>query len=147
MSSPQPERIVSRSPEDTHRLAARLRTRLGPGSVLALHGELGSGKTCLVQGLARALGVAAPVGSPTFTLVNEYPGSLPLYHVDLYRIRTPQEALALGLDDYLYGTGITAIEWAERVQDLLPPHTVHVELQAGAAPDERIITVHGGGAA
>jgi len=147
MSPPEPETCVSRSPEDTHRFAARLAGRLGPGAVLALHGELGAGKTCLVQGLARALGVTAPVGSPTFTLINEHPGRLPLYHIDLYRIRSPREALALGLDDYLYGDGVAAIEWAERVADLLPPHTLHIRLEPGAAPDERLITVSGGGPA
>ena len=94
-------RIVTKSPAGTHRAARSLLRGLGPGSVIALHGELGSGKTCFVQGLARALGIAEPVASPTFTLVHEYRGRLSLYHVDLYRIAGPREAQNLGLDEYL----------------------------------------------
>jgi tRNA threonylcarbamoyladenosine biosynthesis protein TsaE len=130
-------------PEDTFRLAADLARKLKPGSVLALHGELGSGKTTLVQGLARALGIERPVSSPTFTLINEYRGSCPLFHIDLYRIRDSGEALELGLDEYLYGDGITAIEWAERIAELLPPGTVHVRLEAGEQQDVRLITIVG----
>ncbi len=138
------EPIVTRSPEETHRFAAELLKTLGPGSVLALHGELGAGKTCLVQGLARALGITRAVGSPTFTLINEYPGPLPLYHIDLYRISGPDEALALGLDEYLLGAGIVAIEWAERVAPLLPPATIHIQLTPGCTQDERLIRVRQG---
>lgn len=145
--SPSPERRwISKSPEDTFRLAADLARELPRGAVLALHGELGAGKTTLVQGLARALGIDRPVGSPTFTLINEYPGPVPLYHIDLYRIRDSAEALGLGLEEYLNGNGITAIEWAERIPDLLPEETWHVRLEAGAEEDERLITISGGAA-
>ena len=136
-------RIVTRSPEETQALAASLARELGPGSVLALHGELGSGKTCFVQGLAMGLGVTEPVNSPTYTLVNEYRGSLPLYHVDLYRIRQPSEVLSLGLDEYLYGDGVVAVEWAERAESLLPAGCRHVTFEPGSSPDERVITVRG----
>jgi len=136
----------SRGPADTQRIAAGLLDLLGPGSVLALHGELGSGKTCFVQGLARAMGIGRPVNSPTFTVVNQYAGSLPLYHVDLYRIRNEQEALVLGLDEYVHGDGITAIEWAERVRGLLPASAFHLFFETGDRPDERLITVRQGGA-
>ena len=112
--------VTTTSPEETHRVAADLLKGLGPGTVLALHGELGAGKTCFVQGLAQALGVKRAVGSPTFTLINEYPGPLPLYHIDLYRIGGVNEAFGLGLEEYLESEGITAIEWAERVAELLP---------------------------
>jgi len=139
-----PERHwISRSPEDTFRLAADLARELPPGAVLALHGELGAGKTTLVQGLARALGIDRPVGSPTYTLINQYPGPCPLYHVDLYRVKDSTEALGLGLDEYLYGNGITAIEWAERMADLLPENTLHVRLEPGDDPEERLITLSG----
>ena len=137
-------RWISRNPEDTFRVAADLARELRPGDVLALHGELGSGKTTLVQGLARALGIERPVNSPTFTLINEYRGSCPLFHIDLYRVRGSAEAMDLGLDEYLFGNGITAIEWAERITELLPPGTVHVRLEAGKQPDERLITIQGG---
>ncbi|HRZ11626.1 MAG TPA: tRNA (adenosine(37)-N6)-threonylcarbamoyltransferase complex ATPase subunit type 1 TsaE [Kiritimatiellia bacterium] len=143
--SPSPERRwISRSPEETFRLAADLARELPRGAVLALHGELGAGKTAFVQGLARALGIDRPVSSPTFTLINEYPGPIPLYHIDLYRIRDSADALGLGLDEYLHGNGITAIEWAERIADLLPPDALHVRLQPGEEMNERLISVSGG---
>ena len=135
---------ISRSPEDTHRLAAELLTDLRAGSILALHGELGSGKTCFVQGLAKALGIDRAVNSPTFAIVNEYPGHPPLYHMDLYRIHSAAEALDLGLDEYLHGRGITAIEWAERVSGLLPPTTLHIRFEPGNEQDERVITIRKG---
>jgi tRNA threonylcarbamoyladenosine biosynthesis protein TsaE len=135
------EQISTNSPEETHRVARNLLATLKPGAVLALHGELGAGKTCFVQGLARALGVHRAVTSPTFTLINEYAAPLRLYHIDLYRIHSPQEALGLGLDEYVHGDGITAIEWAERVAELLPPHTIHIRFRPGARPDERTIEI------
>ncbi|MBP7828842.1 MAG: tRNA (adenosine(37)-N6)-threonylcarbamoyltransferase complex ATPase subunit type 1 TsaE [Kiritimatiellae bacterium] len=142
--NPPARQWISKGPEDTFRLAADLLRELTPGSVLALHGELGAGKTTFVQGLALALGIERPVGSPTFTLINEYPGALPLYHIDLYRVRNSSEALGLGLDEYLYGRGIVAIEWAERIADLLPADTLHMRFQPGETEDERFITLSGG---
>lgn len=108
---------------------------------MALHGDLGSGKTCFVQGLAESLGVTTPVTSPTFTIACEYPGAVPLYHVDLYRLDGADEALRAGLDEYLQGDGITVIEWAERAAALLPADTIHVRFTAGEAPDERLIEI------
>lgn len=140
------EEVVTRGPEETRRLAGDLLKTLGPGAVLALHGELGAGKTCFVQGLARALGVSRAVTSPTFTLINEYAGTTRLYHVDLYRVANAAEALALGLDEYVHGEGITAIEWAERVQELLPSSTVHIYMEAGEKPDERVLRIRKGAA-
>ncbi|MBM4143849.1 MAG: tRNA (adenosine(37)-N6)-threonylcarbamoyltransferase complex ATPase subunit type 1 TsaE [Lentisphaerae bacterium] len=134
-------RIVSRSIAQTRAAAARLVRRLRGPAVIALHGDLGSGKTCFVQGLARALGVAAAVTSPTFTLVNEYRGKRPLYHIDLYRIRHPNELFGIGFEEYLESDGITAIEWAERAGDLLPASAIHVRLTARAKPCEREICI------
>lgn len=125
----------------TERLAARLAESLRAGDVLALHGDLGAGKTCFIRGLARGLGVDRHVHSPTFTLINEYPGRLRLLHMDLYRIEAGAALDALDLDDYLFGDGVCAIEWAERITPLLPPDTLHVTLQTGTAPDERTITI------
>ncbi len=138
--------VTVHGPGETHALAAKLGGELKPGAVLALHGELGSGKTCFVQGLARALGFERPVSSPTFTLVNEYETpACTLHHVDLYRISGSREALSLGLDEYLHGDGITAIEWAERAEELLPPHTIHIEFQTGHTQDERILRIYSEG--
>jgi tRNA threonylcarbamoyladenosine biosynthesis protein TsaE len=133
--------IISRRPAQTREFAAGLARTLEPGSVLALYGNLGAGKTCFVQGLAEGLEVVDAVSSPTFTLINEYRGRLPLYHIDLYRISDPDEAFDFGLDEYLFGDGITAIEWAEHVESLLPDCTIRIRLQPGRTPDQRVITV------
>ena len=127
--------VVTRSPAETRRLAADLLPRLAPGAVLALHGDLGTGKTCFAQGLAAALGVTQPVNSPTFTLIREYAGTQPIYHVDLYRLRGAEDALGLGLEEYFNGRGITVIEWAERAAGLLPPGAWHITFRVGAQPD------------
>lgn len=132
-------RFVSKSPADTGIAGYNLARQLKAGAVLAFYGGLGAGKTCFIQGLARGLGVETTVNSPTFTLINEYRGDLTLYHIDLYRITSADEALALGLDECIYGTGITAIEWAEHIEDLLPKGTIRIRLEEGTERNERII--------
>ena len=115
---------ISHSPAETIALARTLAATLRRGAVLALSGDLGAGKTHFVKGLAAGLGTAASVTSPTFTLLHEYPGGrLPLYHFDFYRLDDADEALRIGLDEYLDGDGICVIEWAEKFRALLPPHT------------------------
>jgi tRNA threonylcarbamoyladenosine biosynthesis protein TsaE len=109
------------------------------GEIFALHGVLGAGKTQLVKGLARGLGFEGDVTSPTFTLIHEYLGGrLPLYHIDLYRIRSEKEAVDLGIEEYLPSEGITVIEWPDRIPSLLPPQTRHWELQV-VSLTERVI--------
>lgn len=133
--------VETKSAAETQALAAKLAAEMPAGTVLCLHGELGAGKTCFVQGLAKALGVRRPVGSPTFTLINEYRGTKPLAHVDLYRVRGAADAFGLGLEDYFsHFDGIVAIEWAERIADLLPADCWHVELAAGASHESRLVT-------
>lgn len=122
--------VITHSPEETWELAAELANELGPGTVIALHGDLGAGKTCFIQGYAAALGISEPVTSPTYTLIGEYEGRLPLHHIDLYRLSGPQEALGLGLEEYFDADGITAIEWAERAEGLLPPNLLHLRIEA-----------------
>ncbi len=106
----------------------RLAALLNPGDVLALVGDLGSGKTRWVQGICRGLNVTDPVISPTFTLVNEYQGRWPIYHIDLYRLSDASEVLTFGLEDYLYGSGISLIEWADRAGEFMPDNYLTVEL-------------------
>ena len=102
---------------------------LQPGDVVALTGDLGAGKTCLVKGIALGLGVTQDVTSPTFTIIHEYRGGrLPLAHIDLYRLNSERDALNIGIEDYLNGPGITVIEWAERIESLLPPQTKRIRL-------------------
>lgn len=140
----QRETFRSTSPDATRAFARRLAASLRPGDVVALHGDLGAGKTCFTQGLAEGLGVTDFVQSPTYTLVNELPGRIPLVHIDLYRLRGPADAPSIGLEDYFDGPGVTVIEWAERVLPLLPPRTIHVHL-AHEPDGGRSIRVEGSG--
>ena len=132
--------IESRSPEETHAVGVRLAERLGPGDVVALTGELGAGKTCFTQGLARGLGVTGRVVSPTFVLVNEYRGRLPVHHVDAYRTESLTELLDLGLDELFSGDGVTVVEWADKLLPLLPARTIHVHIE-GVGDEPRIVTI------
>jgi tRNA threonylcarbamoyladenosine biosynthesis protein TsaE len=128
------------TPEETAAAGEALGRTLGAGDVVALYGELGSGKTCLVQGLVRGLGVATHATSPTFVLVNEYRGRLPVHHVDAYRTGSLTELLELGLLDLMGGDGVTLIEWADRAEPLLPDRTVRVRI-AGVGDEPREITI------
>jgi tRNA threonylcarbamoyladenosine biosynthesis protein TsaE len=130
----------SRSPEETAAAGERLAETLGPGDVVALTGELGAGKTCFTQGLARGLGVTGRTVSPTFVLVNEYRGRVPVHHVDAYRTGSLTELLDLGLDELFAGDGVTIVEWADKLLPLLPAHTVHVHIE-GAGDEPRAITI------
>lgn len=139
-----PETIVSHGPEDTMAIAGGLLPSLPrppAPAIVALYGELGSGKTCFVKGLARALGIDRPITSPTFTLVNEYRGARALVHMDLYRLSDPDDVLALGFDEYLQDAAVTVIEWAERAEELLPAETTRVAFKALPQPDDREITI------
>lgn len=122
--------FISHSADQTRRMGARLGQVFIGGEVICLVGDLGTGKTCLVQGIGRGLGVEDQITSPTFTLVSEYPGArLILYHIDLYRIADVRAALNLGLDDYLYGEGVCVIEWAERVRQIWPDEYLLITLR------------------
>ena len=114
--------------------------RLGPGDVVALIGELGAGKTCFIQGLVRGLGVARRATSPTFVLINEYRGRLPVHHVDAYRTESLAELQDLGLPELFAGDGVTLVEWADKLLPLLPPGTIEVRI-AGVGDEPRRITI------
>lgn len=131
----------SSSPEQTAAIARRLAQTLRPGSVLAILGPLGAGKTVFVKGLALGLGVPPrETVSPTFSLIHEHPGPVPLYHADLYRLRGPAEAAEIGLDDYAERGGVLAVEWPDRAAGLLPRHTITVRLDV-TGPRERRVTI------
>jgi len=137
--------LLPRTPEsveETMALGARVATMVGPGTVLALYGDLGSGKTHFVKGIAEGLGISpAEVRSPTFTILSVHEeGEIPLYHFDAYRIQNPDEFVELGFEDYVHGEGITCIEWADRIPDLLPPDTIHLCFHH-VAPSERRVTL------
>jgi len=132
--------LTSRSPAETQALGERLGARLAPGAVVACTGLLGAGKTCFLQGLARGLGVASDVTSPTFVLINQYRGRLPLYHLDAYRTGSLTELVDLGLEEMLDGDGVTVIEWADKLLPLLPARTIRVHLSGlGDEPREIVI--------
>ncbi|HEX7401890.1 MAG TPA: tRNA (adenosine(37)-N6)-threonylcarbamoyltransferase complex ATPase subunit type 1 TsaE [candidate division Zixibacteria bacterium] len=124
----------TKSPEETRDFGKDLSRKLNPGSVVALTGPLGSGKTVLVQGICAGLGVEKTVTSPTFVIINEYPGSLNqspiwVYHFDLYRLESVEEFLGLGYEEYFYGKGITLIEWAEKIKEFLPKKRMEINLK------------------
>ncbi len=136
------ETLVSRSPEETRAIGARLGARLGSGAVVGCIGELGAGKTCFLQGLAAGLGVTSEVTSPTFVLVNCYRGRLPVYHLDAYRTESLSELLDLGVEEMFHGDGVTVIEWADKLLPLLPADAVIVRI-SGLGDEPREIVIEG----
>lgn len=131
--------LVSHSPEETRSWAERLAGLLQPGDVITLEGDLGAGKTTFTQGLAKGLGIRGVVNSPTFTLIKEYQGSMPLYHMDVYRIEDEFEEL--GFDEYFYGEGVTVVEWASRIQSMLPTELLDIYIKR-LDGDRREICLH-----
>lgn len=125
--------FISHSPDQTRRLGLRLGLLLQAGDIICLEGELGTGKTCLAQGVGEGMGSTEPITSPTFILIAEHrvpPPAPTLYHIDLYRLDQALEgALALGLDDYLGGHGVCLIEWAERIRAVLPDERLWITLR------------------
>jgi tRNA threonylcarbamoyladenosine biosynthesis protein TsaE len=120
----------TKNPSETIRIGKRIGSLLTPGDVLALVGELGAGKTQFIKGLAAGTGVkkSTYLTSPSFTLINEYVGKMPFYHIDLYRLGSEREAEELGLEEYFQGGGITVIEWADKIPSLLPKEILWIEI-------------------
>ena len=135
--------FISNSPDETQAFAADMAKRLTAGDVLCLYGDLGAGKTAFVQGLAKGLGIDEPITSPTFTIVNEYEGRLPLYHFDVYRIADSDEMYEVGFDEYVYGEGVSVIEWPQLIADILPDKRYDIEIKKDLEKGEnyREITV------
>jgi tRNA threonylcarbamoyladenosine biosynthesis protein TsaE len=138
--------LETRSPEGTRELAARLASVAAAGDVLCLWGDLGAGKTVFAKGFGAGLGVGDTILSPSFVLMGEYSGRLPLFHIDLYRLATATEALDGGLLDDRQQTGVVLIEWPDRLGDALPPDRLDVRIDGGADEPRRIrIEAHGAG--
>jgi tRNA threonylcarbamoyladenosine biosynthesis protein TsaE len=135
-NSPKPEttafartiEVITAAPEETAKLGEKLGAFLKSGTVIALRGTLGAGKTCFAAGVARGLGVTERVTSPTYTIISEYEGRLPFYHIDAYRLSGDADFESLGAEDMLYGEGVTVIEWSERIPQSIPPDAWTVEL-------------------
>ena len=135
---------ITKSEQETEDLGARIARELPDGSVVAFYGELGSGKTAFVRGMARGMGIDALVSSPTFTIVNEYIGARSLFHFDMYRLGSADELFDIGWEDYLARNGVCAVEWSENVEDAFEGDEVVVTFRK-LDGTTREITVEGGG--
>lgn len=121
--------IISNSPEETIEFGRKFAKSLASGTVVALVGEMGSGKTTFVNGVCEGLKIEGSVSSPTFTLINEYYGVLPVYHFDFYRIADAADASEMGCEDYFYGDGVCLIEWPENVESIIPQKKIEVRFK------------------
>lgn len=127
--------LTTKTAEETIKLGTAIGQLLQPGDILALQGTLAAGKTQLTKGIAAGLGISEPVTSPTFTIISEYYGRMPLYHIDVYRLGSPEDFLDLGVEDMLYGQGVCVIEWSEKIMSELPSRTILIHIEA--QPDSR----------
>jgi tRNA threonylcarbamoyladenosine biosynthesis protein TsaE len=132
--------LYTSSPEQTIKLGEYIGSCLAKGDVLALKGTLAAGKTTITKGIASGLGIEENVTSPTFTLISEYEGRLPLYHMDVYRLDSTESFENLGVDEMLYGDGVCVVEWSEKVLECLPPDSISIALEA-REDGSRVITV------
>lgn len=136
---------ISHSPSETEAIGAQLGQMLLPGTVVAYQGGLGMGKTAFTRGLAQGLGCRGRVTSPTFTIVNEYEGRIPLFHFDMYRLCDSDALFDIGWDDYLERGGVCAVEWSENVADAIPDDAICVTISRHSEQEAwRIITITGG---
>ena len=136
-------KIYLENEEKTREIGSKLGELLTPKSVICLIGDLGAGKTTMTQSLARALGVDDYITSPTFTIVNEYEGRMPLYHFDVYRIGSSEEMYDIGFDEYIDGEGVCIIEWANLIEDILPDEYLYIEMNYKETGREMILTPKG----
>lgn len=133
------------SEKETEKLGEAMGRVAVPGTVIALIGDLGTGKTTLTKSIARGLGVTETVTSPTFNIIREYrSGRIPLFHFDVYRIADPEEMYELGYEEYFYGDGVCVVEWADLIEELLPEDAVIIRIDRGAGEEEREYRIEGG---
>lgn len=132
--------IITRSPEETYELGVKIGRELKPGDIVVLNGDLGAGKTHLTKGIAEGLGVSDYITSPTFTIVNEYSGRIPMYHFDVYRIEDIYEMYEIGFEEYIYGNGASIIEWGDMIRELLPEEVIDIRISK-LHDDERKINI------
>lgn len=130
--------FFTNSEAETSALGEKLAARLAPGAVVAMYGGLGAGKTAFTRGLARGLGLSSRVSSPTFTIVNEYLGRVPLFHFDMYRLSDADELFEIGWEDYLARGGVCVVEWSENVEGAFPPESIVVKIEKTGDSERRI---------
>lgn len=121
--------FVTHSAEETIQLGKKIGSLLQPGAIIAMEGNLAAGKTTITKGIAKSLGIEETITSPTFTLISEYAGKMPLYHMDVYRLDSCEDFINLGVEDLMYGNGVSIIEWSERVREELPKSTITLRLE------------------
>jgi tRNA threonylcarbamoyladenosine biosynthesis protein TsaE len=134
--------LFSASAEETQAIGQRISGRLAPPSVIAIRGGLGSGKTCLAKGIAKGFGISETITSPTYTIINEYSGSIPFYHIDAYRLENGEEFDLVGGRQLLSGNGIYIIEWSDRIGKSLPDNSIKIEIEI-TGPQARLIRIRG----
>ncbi len=131
--------------EETKKFGIKIGSLLSPKDILCLNGELGAGKTTMTKSIGLGLGVDDYITSPTFALINEYEGKYPVYHFDVYRLEAVDDLFDLGFDDYFFGNGVCIIEWAEKIEKLLPEERVIINISKGQKENERIVEIDGFG--
>lgn len=137
--------IVLRGLEDTNEFGIMLGRAMKKGDILCLNGDLGAGKTTMTKSIGKGLGVEEYITSPTFALINQYSGRIPVYHFDVYRLENADELIDLGFDEYFYGNGVCIIEWADKIEKMIPQERIVIDIEKGSAQDERIVRVSGHG--
>ncbi|MBP3607958.1 MAG: tRNA (adenosine(37)-N6)-threonylcarbamoyltransferase complex ATPase subunit type 1 TsaE [Treponema sp.] len=133
--------FFTNSPEETINLGIKIGSHLKPGDVIAMQGTLAAGKTTITKGIAKALNVTETITSPTFCLISEYEGKIPLYHMDVYRLEGTDDFINLGVDDIIYGNGVCIIEWSEKIMEELPKNTIILKLEPIENSEQRKITI------
>lgn len=138
-------KIILKGLEDTKEFGLKLGKLLKAGDIVCLNGDLGAGKTTLSKSIGLGLGVDEYITSPTFNLINEYNGRLRMYHFDVYRLDNVEDLYDLGFDEYFYGDGVCVIEWANRIEEVIPKERIVLDIENGDDINERIIRIHGEG--
>ena len=131
--------------DETNEFGIRLGKALRKGDILCLNGDLGAGKTTLTKSIGKGLGVEEYITSPTFALINQYSGRIPVYHFDVYRLEAADELYDLGFDEYFYGNGVCIIEWADKIERMIPQEKIVINIEKGNNQDERILNILGAG--
>ncbi|TJX14903.1 tRNA (adenosine(37)-N6)-threonylcarbamoyltransferase complex ATPase subunit type 1 TsaE [Tissierella creatinini] len=137
--------IILKGLKETEEFGMKLGRLLKKGDILCLNGSLGAGKTTMTKYIGLGLGVEEYITSPTFALINQYSGRLPVYHFDVYRLENAHELYDLGFDDYFYGDGVCIIEWADKIDKMIPKERIVIDIEKGKSDDERILRISGYG--